>query len=201
MSSKKNRDESKDAQFASVEDAKAQVAEYFGFALGVPIPITLPDGTVEEFVVPYPGMLGAEQRKRWNRLQFEIKQCDRYPDKVVPDHKLTHKVVENAGTENERVEETESFIPGYTERGALILPHQKTLPDGTVELMEPDYESRVAIAFWGEDGYERFLSGGGDPYMINLIQSKMQREFEERQAADPKSGSGAGSVAEVPEAD
>lgn len=185
--------------YESVADAKAQAAEYFGFAAGEDIPITLPDGTVEKFNVPFPGMLDDDQQERWDALQFEIDQCDRRPDLVIPDHKITHK---SKTTEGERVVETEDdeFVPGRTVRGQPILPYQRTA-DGVTERLTPSYNARQAIALWGEDGYERFRSGGGVSRLIGLLQTKMQREFEERQAADPKSGGGVGDLEAVPERD
>ncbi|MGE2733852.1 hypothetical protein [Mycolicibacterium vaccae] len=189
------------SQYSSVADAKAQAAEFFGFAAGEDIPITLPDGTVEKFNVPFPGLLNDDQQERWDELQFEISQCDRHPDVVIPDHKLTHKVTEHAGTENERIEETEQFVPGRTVRGQVIVPYQKTKEDGTVELLKPGYNARLAIALWGEDRYERFRANGGESRLISLLQQKMQQEFNDRKASDPKSGGGAGGVGEVPEAD
>lgn len=183
-------------EYKSVADAKAQAAEFHGFAEGEYIPVTLSDGTVEKFHVPFPGLLDDDQQERWDELQFEVEQCDHHPDVVIPDHKLNHKV-----TEGDRVEENDTFVPGRTITGQLIQPYRKTQPDGTVELMKPGYNARVAIAMWGEEGYARFKSGGGESRLISMLQTKMQREYEERQSSDPKSGGSAAAVPPVPEAD
>lgn len=188
-------------QYHSVADAKAQAALHFGFASGEDIPVTLEDGTVEKFNVPFPGMLTDDQQERWDALQFEIEQCDRHPDIVIPDHVNTHKVTERPGTEDERVEETTQFEPGRTIRGQLRQPYRKTKADGTVELLKPGYNASLAIALWGEDGYARFRSGGGESRLIGLLQSKMQQQFEEREKSDPKSVGGTGDLEAVPEAD
>lgn len=197
-------------KYGSVQDAAAQTAEYFGFPTGEDIPVTLPDGTVEIFTVPFPGMLDDDQQERWDDLQLEIEQCDRFPDLVIPDHKLVHKEIvgqrvitkgDTVTTETDCVIENETFEPGRTIRGQVIQPHQKTQPDGTVKRLSPSYSARLAIALWGEEGYARFRSGGGQSRLIGLLQTKMQREFEERKKTDPKSGGRAVTVDSVPEAD
>lgn len=206
----KSEDVEEKSGYDSIEDAKAQAAEFFGFPTGEDIRIKLEDGTVEVFTVPFPGTLSDAQQERWNQLQFDIDQCDRYPDVVVPDHKLTRteKVGERTITEGEKVTtetdvviEDETFVPGQTMQGQLIQPYRKTQPDGSVKLMEPPYNARVAIALWGEERYAVFKANGGESRLINLLQQKMQRELEERQKADTKSAGSTGGVDEVSEAD
>lgn len=197
-------------KYDSVEDAKAQAAEFFGFPTGEDIPITLPDGTVEIFTVPYPGTLNDEQQDRWNQLQFEIDQCDRDPDAVIPDHKLTRKEAvgsrtitegEKVTTETDVVVEDETFVPGTTIPGQPILPYRKTNADGVTELLTPNYNARVAIALWGEERYGVFRANGGESRLIVLLQTKMRRELEERQKRDSKSDGSPDAVGEVSEAD
>lgn len=185
-------------EYASVAEAKAQAAEYFGFAAGEDITVTLPDGSTETFNVPFPGMLDDDQQERWDALQFEVEQCDRYPDVVIADHKLTHTITDADG----KVEAREEFVPGRTIQGRVKLPYRRTLPDGTVQReILPSFAVRQAIALWGEDGYARFKSGGGQSKLIGMLQTKMQQQFEERQKSDSKSAVGAGVPEAVPEAD
>ncbi|AKF14375.1 tail assembly chaperone [Mycobacterium phage Phayonce] len=182
---------------ANVDEAKAQAADFFGFIASEYIAVTLPDGTVEQFEVPNPALLDDDQQERWNQLQFEIQQCDRLPDIEIPAHKLRSKTTYVDGDETHigadeivggqvRVEESESYIPARTVRGQIIEPYQRTNADGVVELMTPGYNARVAIVLWGEEGYERFKSGGGNSRLINLIWSRMTEEGKRRAAEDPK---------------
>lgn len=196
-------------KYNSVEDAKAQAAEYFGFPNGADIVITV-DGKEEIFTVPYPGTLNDDQQERWNRLQFEIEQCDRYPDVVIPDHKLTKRTVvgERTTTEGEAVTvekdcvtEEETFVPGSTARGQLMQPYRKTDANGETTLLEPTYSARVAIALWGEERYRLFRENGGESRLVSLIQAKMEAELQERQKQDSKSDGRAGAVGEVSETD
>ena len=196
-------------KYDSVEDALAQTAQYFGFPTGEDIPIKV-DGQVEIFTVPFPGTLNDQQQEAMNQLQFEIDQCDRYPDLVIPDHKLVHKEIVGARTvtegekvteETDVVVENETFVPGRTIPGDSMLPYRTTGPDGTVTLMEPSYNARVAIALWGKERYERFKANGGQSRLVALLQTKMQREFDARKKADSKSGSGVDALDQVSEAD
>ncbi|AOT25759.1 tail assembly chaperone [Mycobacterium phage Tortellini] len=198
---------------ADVEAAKAQAADFFGFIASEFIEVTLPNGKTERFEVPNPALFSDEQQERWNKLQFEIQQCDRLPDIEIPAHKLRNKTTYVNGEEirvgedgeivggEVRVEESESFIPARTVRGQLIEPYQKTNEDGTVELMTPGYHAQCAIALWGEEGYARFKSGGGNSRLINLIWTRMQQEGKRRAATDPKSGRGDQSDQVVSQAD
>lgn len=202
---KKSNDAADDAAkrptvYASVDDAVAQAADYFGFAAGENIPVTV-DGRVEQFHVPYPGLFTDPQQEAYDALQFEIEQCDRYPGISSPDHKLTHRVIYNAGTSDERIEETEQFVPARTIPGQFITPYQKTDENGVTTRMSPPYNVRLAIALWGEDRYELFRAGGGMSRLISLLQQKMQAQFEERRAADSKSDGSPAAVGEVSEAD
>ncbi|WP_218014516.1 hypothetical protein [Mycolicibacterium palauense] len=203
-------DTAADSGYDSIEDARAQAAEYYGFPVGEDIRLTLPDGTVETFTVPFPGMLTDEQQERWDELQFEIEQCDRHPDIVIPDHKLTHRDAvgervtakgDHVTTETDCVIEDETFEPGRTIRGELLIPYRKTEPNGEATLLQPPYNARVAIALWGEERYKLFRDNGGQSRLIGLLQTKMQREFEERKSSDPKSRDSDGDLDSVPETD
>lgn len=195
----KDRNALDDAKSSNVEAAKAQAAEYFGFTASESIVLTLDDGTTKTFEVPNPALFDDEQQERWEQLQFEIQQCDRLPDIVIPDHKLRHKITYVDGEEVQvgdeitgggtvRVEESETFVPARTIRGQTISPFQRTGEDGKVELMKPGYDARCAIAMWGEEGYKVFKANGGNSRLIGLIWNRMSREAVEREAADPKSG-------------
>ncbi|OMC35496.1 hypothetical protein A5742_12565 [Mycolicibacterium fortuitum] len=193
----KDRSVIDEAKSRSVEAAKAQAAEYFGFAASESIVLTLEDGSTKTFEVPNPALFDDDQQERWNQLQFEIQQCDRLPDIVIPDHKLRHKVTYVDGEEvhvgdeitggTVRVEESETFVPARTIRGQLITPYQRTGEDGKVELIKPGYDARVAIALWGEEGYAVFKANGGNSRLVGLIWNRMTREAAEREAADSKS--------------
>lgn len=194
----KERNAIDEAKSSNVEAAKAQAAEYFGFTASESIVLTLEDGTTKTFEVPNPALFDDDQQERWEQLQFEIQQCDRLPDIVIPDHKLRHKITYVDGEEVQvgdeitggtvRVEESETFVPARTIRGQTISPFQRTGEDGKVELMKPGYDARCAIAMWGEEGYAVFKANGGNSRLIGLIWNRMSREAVEREAADPKSG-------------
>lgn len=61
------------------------------------------------------------------------------------------------------------------------------------ELVEPSYEVGLAIALWGEDGYERFAVAAAKldppigPGIIGMVWAKMDDQFEHRQREDHKS--------------
>lgn len=160
----------------SVQEAKEQAAEYFGFTASAFIQTS--DGAVWE--IPNPGLMDDDQQERWEDLQFELEQCDREPDKVFPEYTL------DDGT----------IVPERRIEGDLMVPYRK---DGV--RMKPSYNVRLAIVLFGEAGYKKYKAGGGIANQIALEWARMNREYQERVEADPKSGSGNPTLEVVPSGD
>lgn len=178
----------------TIEEARAQVEEFAG-----PLRSEYLRVGDEVFEIPHPALLDDEQQDRYDALQFEIQQCDRHPDVVIPDHKLESRTITVDGEEvevgkdgtvtggNVRVEVSETFVPGRVIKGQPILPYQKTDEDGNTTLLTPNYNARLAIALWGEERYAKFRAAGGSSRIIGMIWQRMNRDTEEREASDPKS--------------
>lgn len=145
----------------STREAKEQAAEYFGFAAGVSI--KLEDGTV--FDIPNPTLLDDDQQERYEELQFELEQCDRHPDVETPEVKL----------------EDGTVVPSRVIPGDLMTPYRI---DG--KLMRPSYNERLARVAFGDD-YEKFKASGGSGSQVALEWARMNKEYQERVAADSKS--------------
>jgi hypothetical protein len=161
----------------SVEEAKAQAAEYFGFTASSHIRVS----SGEVFEIPNPGLMDDDQQERWEELQFELEQCDREPDITVPEQTLPD------GTK----------LAARTVRGDLISPYRK---DGG--LLKPPYNVRLAKALFGEEGYAKYKAGGGIANQIAMEWARMNREFEERvNSGDSKSGGSDSTLAAVPSGD
>lgn len=142
--------------------AREQAAEYHGFAASVEIEIG-----EEIFEIPNPSLLDDDQQERFNDLNAEIERdCDREDDIEIPEHTTPE------GT----------TFPAKTIRGDLKQPYTV---DGVP--LKPPYNTRLAVALFGEDGYRRFKAGGGRSNQIALAWGQMNREFEARQAKDAKS--------------
>lgn len=150
----------------SVEEAKLQAAEYFGFTASTYIRVD--NGKV--FEIPNPGLLDDDQQERWEQLQFDLESCDREPEIQIPEQKL----------------EDGSVLPARTLTGDLIMPYRK---EG--QLLKPPYSVRLAISLFGEEGYKDYKSGGGIANQISVEWARMNKEYSERVQRDPKS---AGSV-------
>jgi hypothetical protein len=150
----------------SPQAAREQAAEYHGFAASVDIQIG-----DEVFEIPNPSLLDDDQQERFNDLNAEIERtCDREDDIEIPEHTT----------------EDGTVFPARTLKGDIKRPY--TI-DG--EPIKPAYNTRVAMALFGDERYARFKAGGGRSNQIALIWGQMNREFEARQESDSKS---AGSV-------
>lgn len=160
----------------SVEEAKQQAAEYFGFTASSQIRVS--NGKV--FEIPNPGLMNDDQQERWEELQFEVETCDREPGIDLPEQRL----------------EDGTVIPPRTIPGDYLTPYRKN-----GELLKPPYNVRLAIALFGEEGYAEYKAGGGIANQIAMEWARMNKEFEERVAKDPKSGRGDTSLAAVPSGD
>ncbi|MBF4194673.1 hypothetical protein [Mycolicibacterium phlei] len=159
-----------------MQEAKEQAAEYFGFTASVCI--ELDNGKV--FEIPNPGLMDDDQLARWEALQFELEKCDREPDVVIPAHTL----------------EDGTVIPERVIKGDILLPHRIN-----GELLTPPYNVRLAIALFGEEGYKEYKAGGGIANQIALEWARMNKEYQERVAADTKSVGSVGSLEAVPSGD
>lgn len=157
----------------SVRDAKEQAAEYFGFTASTFIQV---DGG-KVFEIPNPGLMNDDQQERWEELQFELENCDREDDIVIPEHKL----------------EDGTTVPSSTLPGEVKTPYRI---DG--QLLKPPYNVRLAKALFGEDGYNEYKAGGGIANQIAMEWARMNREYQERVASDSKSGGNVPSLESVP---
>lgn len=160
----------------SVREAKEQAAEYFGFTASVFIQVE--GGKV--FEIPNPGLMNDDQQARWEALQFELEKCDREEDTIIPEITLENGTV----------------LPAKVIEGNYKLPHRIN-----GELLTPGYNVRLAIALFGEDGYAEYKAGGGIANQIAMEWSRMNREYEARVTADPKSEGSVPSLEVVPEGD
>lgn len=177
----------------SIQDAKEQAAEYFGFAASVQIKV----GN-EIFEIPNPGLLDDDQQDRWDELQFELEKCDKMPDVEHPEQKIPERTVKNEdGSETIIPAQT---IPAWTEKGDFYKPYRKTDADGNTKLLKPNYNTRLAMAIFG-DRYEAFKKAGGSGSQISLEWAKMNQEFQKRVESDPKSEGSSPSLEVVRESD
>jgi hypothetical protein len=68
-----------------------------------------------------------------------------------------------------------------------------------------NFNIEVCKAIWGEEGYKKFKASGGSANQVAVDLREMQIEFQklarERLKADPKSRTGAESLAGLPGAD
>lgn len=156
----------------SPAEARAQAAEYLGFTASVEI--VLDNGEV--FEIPNPGLLDDDQQERFEELQAELDEFD-HDEVEVP-------VVEyRIETRADGTSVSNPVVVGHkTQRTLVTNPHRKG-----GKPVKPPYNVRLAIALWGEDGYERYKAGGGISNQIALEWARMNREFMGRESADPKS--------------
>lgn len=151
----------------SVKEAKEQAAEYFGFTASTYIQVE--SGKV--FEIPNPGLMDDDQVERYEELQFTLEQCDRDDDVVIP-----------AGTFTDADGNVHAF-PERTETGDVKTPYRIN-----GELLKPPYNVRLAKVIFGEEGYVEYKAGGGIANQIGLEWTRMNKEYQERVTADPKSG-------------
>ncbi|MBO0676782.1 hypothetical protein JRC04_04820 [Mycolicibacterium sp. S2-37] len=160
----------------SVQEAKEQAAEFFGFTAST----FIEDKNNKVWEIPNPGLLDDDQQERWEQLQFDLEQCDREDDFVIPSQTL----------------EDGTVIPERTIPGDIITPHRL---DG--QLLKPPYNVRLAIALFGEEGYEQYKAGGGIANQIALEWARMNKEYQERVTADSKSEGSHPALEVVPSGD
>lgn len=157
----------------SPSEARDQAAEYLGFTASTTI--VLESGEV--FEIPNPGLMDDDQQERFEELQAELDTFD-HDEVEVP---VVEYTVE---TRPDGTTYSEPKVVGHRKERVLITnPHRK---DG--KPVKPPYNVRLAIALWGEDGYERYKAGGGISNQIALEWTRMNREFIEKSQADPKLG-------------
>ncbi len=160
----------------TVQEAKDQAAEYFGFAASTYIQTD--DGKVWE--IPNPGLMNDDQQERWEDLQYELQSFDRDEDLVFPEHKL----------------EDGTVVPERRIEGDLLVPYRKN-----GERMKPSYNIRLAKVLFGEDGYEEYKAAGGIANQIALEWARMNAEYQARVKTDPKSDGSRPTLEAVPERD
>ncbi|MBU8833598.1 hypothetical protein [Mycolicibacterium goodii] len=169
-----------------LDAARAQQREYFGYVADERLP--LPDGT--EVVITNPAMFSDEQQDAWDEVQLRLQSCEREPDIEIPTHKLHF--------EDKDGNKTETLVPASIQRGGYKQPLRIVTPEG-VERMR--YNVEAAIAVLGKEEWERAHALGLQAGDVMRALTKMQRELNERRAADSKSDRGAAAVEEVSEAD
>lgn len=152
-------------------EAQEQADEFGGFARSATV---VAHKTGEKFTVPSVVLLDDDQLIAYEKLHFELNQCDRWPDTENPKQRFVNKGID--GTE------VETEVGAHTQRGDFMQPYQK---DGA--LIEPPYSIRLAIIFWGETDYQRFKAGGGRSAEIPEKLRELNAQIQERAAADSKS--------------
>lgn len=155
----------------SPAEARQQSAEYLGFTASTEI--ILDSGEV--FEIPNPGLLDDDQQERFEELQAELDTFD-HDEVEVPIIEYTVETRTDGSTFSEP-----KVVGHRTERVLQTNPHRK---DG--KPVKPPYNVRLAIALWGEEGYERYKAGGGISNQIALEWTRMNREFMARGQTDPK---------------
>lgn len=160
----------------SVQEAKEQAADYFGFTASAFIQTS--DGKVWE--IPNPGLMDDDQAERWEDLQYELQSYDREDDLVIPEQKL----------------ENGQIIPERRIQGDLITPYRKN-----GERMRPSYNVRLAKVLFGEDGYAAYKAAGGIANQIALEWARMNQEYQKRVESDSKSDGGRPTLEAVPSGD
>jgi hypothetical protein len=160
-------------------EAQEQADEFGGFARSATV---VAHKSGEKFQVPSVILLDDDQLIAYEKLHFELNQCDRWPDVENPKQRFVNK--------NPDGSEVETEIGAHTIRGDFIQPYQK---DGA--LVEPPYSIQLAILFWGAEGYQRFKKGGGRSAEIPEKLRELNSQIKERSAADSKSAGSDGDLA------
>lgn len=164
-------DAAKAKRQVSPAEARAQAAEYLGFAESTEI--VLDSGEV--FEIPNPGLMDDDQQERFEELQAELDTFD-HEEVEVP---VVEYTVE---TRTDGTTYSEPKVVGHKkERTLLTNPHRKN-----GKPVKPPYNVRLAIALWGKEGYERYKAGGGRANQIALEWTRMNREFMAKVQSDPK---------------
>jgi hypothetical protein len=167
----------------SPSEARESAAEFFGFAASEYIKVG-----GEQFEIPNPGLMDDDQLERYEELQDSLRTFDH--DEIERRNAITGEVIVHPVTGQPVVDTV------------LIEPHRRG-----GELVRPPYAVRLAIALWGQDGYDRYrekcAATGEKPNsgIIPVIWRKMQRQFSERLAADSKSADRADVDEVVPDGD
>lgn len=161
----------------SVKDAKEQAADYFGFTASKFIQVE--GGKV--FEIPNPGLLDDDQQERWEELQFLLEGCDREDDVELPERTIKDE------------DGNSTTIPAQKIQGELKTPYRI---DGG--LLKPPYSVRLAKCLFGEEGYAEYKAGGGIANQISMEWARMNREYQERVNADPKSDGDVPALESVP---
>ncbi|OMC44715.1 hypothetical protein A5742_27465 [Mycolicibacterium fortuitum] len=174
----------------AAEQAKAYSSPF------APRELRLDDGTVLE-IPPHPSLrlLDDDALAELEALNFELESYDREPDRVIPAQTIKDK----AGNELE--------LPAETIRGPLKTnPYRKTNADGSVTVMNPPYEVRVAQIALGAEDYATLRAGKvngrrGSAADVWRAWNDQGLEVAERQKADPKSDGSSVVVAPVSASD
>lgn len=176
--------------------ARAQAAEYGG--LFAPSILRLDDGT-ELIVPPHPSlqMFDDEAQAELDQLHLELDtEYERHPDIQVPEQTIYDK----------KTGQVITVLPATTQRGGLIEPYRKRLPDGSYQLMNPPYKVRVAQIALGERQYALLRNGTIDGHQgsaadVWRIWNEQGVKVAEREKADSKSEAGAVDLEAVPTPD
>lgn len=136
----------------------------------------------EEFKLPSVLLLDDDQLVAYEKLHYDLNQCDRNPDTDLPAQRFVKKEPDGAVVETE--------VGAHVQRGGFIQPYQKDC-----QLITPPYSIQLAIIFWGEDGSARFKKGGGRSAEIPTLLQELNVRVQERAAADSKSAGSSGDLA------
>lgn len=148
-------------------------------------PLTIKTKSGKTFTIPDANLLDDDQQEAFDDLRYEANQCDRWPDREVPEEVITAKDGSAIRT------------AAHTRPGDFIQPYQK---DG--KRLTPSYNIRLAKIFLGsEEVYEEFKKAGGRSNEIALALTERSRQQARRQLADPKSDAGDSDASPVSDAD
>lgn len=159
-------DDAKNRRRLSLDDAIAQVTQYFGFEGVKEIEV---DGEV--FEIRAKVLWSPEQIKAMTDLDEWLKTLDH--DEVQVRNPITNElVVDPDGT--------------VAVDKVLVTPHRKNGKPVT-----PSFESRYLAALWGAEKAARFESAGGTYGLVTMIMAQMDDEFAQwrknRERRDSKS--------------
>lgn len=147
------QDEAKTRLRLSLDDAVAQVTQYFGFDGVKEI-----DAGGEVFEIRAKVLWSPEQIAAMAELDEWVKTLDH--DEVEVRNPISNEVVVHPVTGKPLTDKQ------------LITPHRlKGKP------VDPPFETRYLAALWGEDKARRFLEAGGTYGLVTMIMAQMDDEF------------------------
>lgn len=163
--------------------ARAQATEYDSPFAPKILRLDGDGGEIE--IPPHPNlrMFDDDAQAEYEKLEFEMESYDRHPDIIVPEQ----KIYDDKGNLTMTLEPT-------SQRGALKVPHRKTVGDETT-LLDPPYTVRVVKIALGEKDYARLRAGKvkgrrGSAAEVWRIWNQQAQDVTAKEKADSKSAAG-----------